>query len=101
VPPPACNRLEYFVPLTPDGKDDVVIASANGVTASVNVTDFVCGVGLDESATLKVKLVELLAVGCPEMIPVDAARLSPAGRLPELTVQVYLPLPPVALSVAL
>jgi hypothetical protein len=60
-----------------------VIASGNGVTASVKVTDFVCA-GLDESTTLKVRLVELLAVGCPEMIPVDAARLSPPGRLPEV-----------------
>jgi hypothetical protein len=82
VPPLACTRFEYVVPLTPDGKDDVVIASGNGVTASVKVTDFVC-IGVDESATLKVKLVELLVVGCPEMIP-DAARLSPYGRLPEV-----------------
>jgi hypothetical protein len=93
------------VPLTPEGKDDVVIASATGATTSVRVTDFVC-TGLDESATLKVKLVELLVVGCPEMIPVDAPRLSPAGRLPEgrlleVRVQVYLLVPPVALSVAL
>jgi hypothetical protein len=87
VPPPACTRFEYVVPLTPEGKDDVVIASGNGVTASVKVTDFVC-TGVDESTTLKVKLVELLAVGCPEMIPVAAARLSPAGRLPEVRVQV-------------
>jgi hypothetical protein len=85
VPPPACTRFEYVVPLTPAGKDDVVIASGNGVTASVKVTDFVC-TGLDASATLKVKLVELLAVGCPEMIPVDASRLSPAGRLPKVRV---------------
>jgi hypothetical protein len=87
VPPLACSRFEYVVPPTPEGKDDVVIASGNGVTASVNVTDFVC-TGLDESATLKVKLVELLAVGCPEMIPFDASRLSPYGRLPELRDQV-------------
>jgi hypothetical protein len=76
VPPLACSTFEYFVPLTPEGKDDVVTASAKGATTSVRVTDFVC-TGLDESATLKVKLAEPLAVGCPEMIPVDAARLSP------------------------
>jgi hypothetical protein len=37
-----------------------------------------------------------LPVGCPEMIPVDGARLSPAGRLPEEIDQVYGAVPPVA-----
>jgi hypothetical protein len=83
VPPLACSRFEYLVPLTPEGKDDVVTVRAKGATTSVRVTDFVCGAGLDESVTVKVKLLELLVVGWPEMIPVDAARLSPAGRLPE------------------
>jgi hypothetical protein len=45
------------------------------------VTDFVC-TGLDESATLKVKLVLPLAVGVPEMVPVAGARLRPAGSEP-------------------
>lgn len=87
VPPLACTRFEYLVPLMPEGRDDVLIARDRGSTASVRVTDFVC-TGLDESATLKVKLLELLVVGCPEMIPVDAARASPYGRLPELRDQV-------------
>jgi hypothetical protein len=100
VPPLACSRFEYLVPLSPEGSDDVVIARGRGATARVRVTDFVC-TGLDESATLKVKLVELLAVGCPEMIPVDAARLSPAGRLPEEINHVYGAVPPVALSMVL
>jgi hypothetical protein len=77
VPPLACSTFEYFVPLTPEGKDDMVTASAKGATASVRVTDFVCGAGLDESVTVKVGLVVPLVVGCPEMIPVDASRLSP------------------------
>lgn len=87
VPPLACSRFEYLVPLTPEGKDDVVTASGKGATASVRVTDIVCA-GLDESVTLRVKLVELLVVGCPEMIPVVAARPSPLGRLPEVRVHV-------------
>jgi len=87
VPPLACSRFEYLVPLTPEGRDDVVIARGKGSMARVRVTDLVC-TGLDESATLKVKLVELLVVGCPEMTPVDAARASPNGRLPEVTDQV-------------
>jgi hypothetical protein len=76
VPPLPCTRFEYLVPLMPEGKDDVIIARAAGATPSVKVTSFVC-TGLDESETWKVKLVELLVVGCPEMIPVDAARASP------------------------
>ena len=56
--------------------------------------------GLDESATLKVRLEVPLAVGVPEMTPVAGARLSPAGRLPDVMDQVYGVVPPVALSVA-
>jgi hypothetical protein len=51
------------------------------------VTDLFC-TGLDESVTVKVKLVELLAVGFPEMIPVEAARLSPLGSVPLVRDQV-------------
>jgi hypothetical protein len=49
------------------------------------------------SVTPKEKLP--LAVGVPETIPVDAARLSPAGRLPEEIDHVYPAVPPVACSV--
>jgi len=40
-----------------------------------------------------------LAVGFPETVPVDAARVSPAGRLPVEIDHVYAPVPPVACSV--
>lgn len=83
------------MPLTPEGKDDVVIARAAGATTSFRVTDIVCA-GLDESVTLKVKLLELLVVGCPEMVPVDAERPSPDGRVPELRDHVYGAAPPLA-----
>ena len=36
------------------------------------------------SLTVAVKLDVPLVVGVPEMIPVVAARVSPAGRLPEV-----------------
>jgi hypothetical protein len=55
--------------------------------------------GLPLSLTATVKLNVPLAVGVPEMIPVVAARVSPAGRaLPLLlgTDQVYAGVPPVA-----
>lgn len=67
----------------PEGSDDVVIERAVGATTSDRVTALLCA-GLDESTTLKVKLVVLLAVGFPEIIPVDAASPSPDGRVPEV-----------------
>jgi hypothetical protein len=38
-------------------------------------------------------------VGVPDIKPVDAARLNPAGSVPELRLQLYGVLPPVAASV--
>jgi hypothetical protein len=52
--------------------------------------------GLLLSFTVAVKLEVPVAVGVPEMVPVVAARLSPAGRLPELIDHVYEGLPPAA-----
>jgi hypothetical protein len=48
------------------------------------------------SFTVAVKLEVPVAVGVPEMVPVVAARVSPAGRLPELIDHVYDGLPPAA-----
>jgi hypothetical protein len=58
-----------------------------GATTIEVVSDLVCA-GLPESATVAVKLNAPLAVGVPETIPVVAARLRPAGRVPEVTDQV-------------
>jgi hypothetical protein len=38
-------------------------------------------------------------VGVPEITPVDAARLNPAGSVPELTLQLYGVVPPLAANV--
>jgi hypothetical protein len=76
----------------------IVNPGVAAATASESGTDWVC-TGLDESVTVKVKLAVPVAVGLPEITP--AAKLSPAGSVPEVTDQVYVPLPPVALSVAL
>jgi hypothetical protein len=46
---------------------------------SERATDFVWA-GLDESVTMNVGLVEVLAVGVPERIPLADARLRPLGR---------------------
>lgn len=67
----------------PEARLEVVIASGRGVTTSVSDTDFVC-VGLEESARVAVKFVLPMAVAVPEIKPVEADRLSPFGRPPEV-----------------
>ena len=56
----------------------------------------VCAEGKVESVTLAVKLNEPDAVGVPEIVPVAAARVKPAGNAPELMLQLYGVVPPVA-----
>lgn len=73
----------------------VVITSAGGAITSETEVDALC-VGLEESATVAVKLKVPLAAGVPEIRPVLAARLRPAGRLPEVIDHVYGVVPPVA-----
>ena len=85
MPPVAAIAFEYAEPFMPEGKLAVVITRACAMT-SVRVMDLACA-GLDESTTLKVKLVLPLAVGVPEMVPVLVARLRPAGRVPLVTDQ--------------
>ena len=69
------------MPLVAADNDDVVIASGKGAMTSERVTDLVCA-GLDESVTVKVGLVVLLAVGVPEMTPVVVEKARPVGREP-------------------
>lgn len=53
-------------------------------------------VGLPLSVTVVVKLYVPVADGVPEIMPVVAARVSPAGRLPAVIDQVYDGVPPLA-----
>ena len=69
--------------MVPEARFEVVIASGRGATTRVSETDFLCD-GLDESASVAVKFVLPIAVGAPEISPVDADRLSPFGRPPEV-----------------
>ena len=85
MPPLACRTLEYEEPMVPEGTVVVVIPMEGGATTSEKVADFVCA-GLAESATVTVKLKDPLTAGVPEMVPL-AARLTPAGRLPEVNAQ--------------
>jgi hypothetical protein len=59
----------------------------------------VCGVSAVESVTLAVKVSVPAVVGVPEITPVDAARLNPAGSVPALTLQLYGVVPPLACNV--
>jgi hypothetical protein len=79
--------VEYGWPATPSGKALVVMLS--GVDALA--TSMLSGCWLEAptlSCTRTVKLLVPLAVGVPEIRPVDAVTANPAGRLPETTLQV-------------
>ena len=67
----------------------VVICTGFGAAAIVRVKVFVpvWAVGEVESVTLAVKLNEPEAVGVPEIVPVAAAMVKPAGKAPELMLQ--------------
>lgn len=98
VPPLACNVRAYAVPSVPDGNDNVVIVSELAplaATAIDSTADAVCA-GFPESVTRIVKLEVPLATGVPEITPVDAASVKPRGRAPDVSDQVYAPVPPVA-----
>jgi hypothetical protein len=59
----------------------------------------VCGVGAVESVTLTVKLNVPAVVGVPEIVPLAAASVRPAGNVPELMLQLYGVVPPLAANV--
>jgi hypothetical protein len=87
VPPVAAIGAEYGTPFVPEVKLVVVMMSCGIVIASDRVTDLVC-TGLDESATLNVRLAVPAVVGVPEIMPVAGARLRPAGSVPFVMDQV-------------
>ena len=87
-PPVAINALEYELPAVPEGSNVVVIDKVEEpdviVIDNVLDADFA---GELESVTLTVKLLDWAeALTVPLMIPL-AARVKPAGKLPELTTQ--------------
>jgi hypothetical protein len=99
-PPVAANPPLYALFTMPPGRTAELIASGAGPGAATdNVKATVadcCGDPLSVTVTLKENAP--LAVGAPERTPVAAARASPAGKLPEATLQVKPGVPPVALS---
>jgi hypothetical protein len=75
-----------------------VICTGFGAAAIVRLKAFVavCAEGKVESVTLAVKLNEPDAVGVPEIVPAATAKVKPAGNAPELMLQLYGVVPPVA-----
>jgi hypothetical protein len=86
VPPVADIALEYAVFAVPAGSEAEIV-NAGGAGAAMTserlLTDLVCA-GLDESVTVKLRLVVLLAAGVPEMTPVVVAKVRPVGRVPAM-----------------
>jgi hypothetical protein len=83
------------MPVVPETKEKVLIISGSAII-SVSTR---LAVVLFASVTWTVKLDVPAVVGVPEITPVEAARLNPAGRLPVVINHVYGVWPPVAVSV--
>jgi hypothetical protein len=69
--------------------------SAAATTVIEVVADWVC-TGFPLSVTVAVKLDTPVTDAVPEIVPVVAARVNPAGRLPEVIDHVYAGVPPLA-----
>ena len=70
----------------PAGRLVVVIVSAEAAGLMTMLRAFVALV-VALSVTVTKKLDEAAAVGVPEITPLEASRLRPVGRVPELTDQ--------------
>ena len=97
--PPLDWRLALYAALTtPLGRELVVITS---MALMVMLSDwFAVWGGVPESVAVTVNLLAPAAVGVPEMTP-ELLKLSPPGKLPEVTLQLMEPVPPVAATDAL
>lgn len=76
-----------------------VIEDAGGPTTILSPRVLLCAVGAVESVNLTLNLYIPVALGVPEICPVDASRLKPVGKDPAPALQVYGVLPPLAASV--
>jgi hypothetical protein len=90
--------VEYDVPAVPPGSDVVVTVGGWAAATTAMFNAFV-PVLFAESVTCTVNDAVPAAVGVPEITPVDATRLIPAGKAPALTLQLYGVVPPLACSV--
>jgi hypothetical protein len=85
VPPVAVIVWEYEVPIIAFGKM-VVVKESGFVTAMERALAAVCGLGWVLSLTWTVKIEVPEVLGEPERKP-EVERVRPAGRFPEMTVQ--------------
>jgi hypothetical protein len=85
VPPLAVMGFEYAVPTAPEASVALIVnaGGADVVTAIESWTDLVTA-GLSASVTFTVNVLVPVAVGVPEIRPVDEPRVRPAGRLPDV-----------------
>lgn len=99
APPAAVSVCEYDAPTWPFARAAVVIISDAEEIVSVRLALIVCA-GELESVTLNVNAVALTAaVGVPLIKPVNEFSARPPGKVPEMRVQVYGAVPPVAVNV--
>ena len=98
TPPLDCRLALYAVLTTPLGRAVVVMASL-GLIVMLSDWFTVCG-GVPESVAVAVKLVAPAAVGVPEISPAPL-KFNPPGKLPLVTLQLIVPVPPEAASAAL
>jgi len=76
----------------------VVVIDKGGLTVMVSVAMSTAAVGVCESVTETLKLVEPSVVGVPLMVP-PVLIVRPGGRVPDASAQVNGPLPPTEVSV--
>jgi hypothetical protein len=95
VPPVITRVCEYLAPTVPCGNGEAVVIAGGGFIVTTNALAAVTWL---VSVTWMVKLGVPAAVGVPTICPVAEFNERPAGRVPPLTVQVYCPLPPLALN---
>jgi len=99
LPPVVARAAEYAIEVVPEGSGEEFVIESAGAMANENASDTALGVGVALSVTVTVKLAVPLALGSPLITPVELARLSPPGRLPEVIDHVYGAVPPVACKV--
>ena len=87
VPPLACSVVEYPVLVVPPGNDVLVTDGGCAAAATAILSAFV-PVLFAASFTCTVNDTVPAVVGVPEITPVDATRLNPAGNVPALRLQV-------------
>jgi hypothetical protein len=75
--------------------EEVMLSGVEVEPTTIEVAEDLLWAGLPLSVTVAVKLNVPETVGAPEMVPL-LARVRPAGKLPELTVQLYAGVPPLA-----